>query len=217
MHPILVPVAAATLILSVPSGLKDFLGMPLRDVGGERVAMVQDLQVDLANAAVRYAILEAGGRRVAYPFAPLEVSIDGKRLLFHGSAERLARAPALDECGGSPDWAAYWAGAKPPQLAPASALIGAAVVAPDGRGELADVIIDAADGKVAFVVVRLLINRLHAVPLLALRRQGDELKLAFPLAKLDRAHDISAADLAHLRDRPVLAQRLAQYAQDLLR
>lgn len=217
MPPLFIPVAAATLIFSVPTGLQDFLGTPLRDFNGERVAVVEDLEVDLANDAVRYAILVVDGRRIAYPFAPLEVSIDGKRLLFHGNAERLARAPALDECGGSPDWALYWAATNEPRLAGATELLGKPVVAPDGRAELVDLVVDAADGKIAFAVVRLLINRLHPVPPRALALQGGELTLSLSLAKLDRTRDISAAELAGLRERPVLARHLADYAAGLLR
>jgi hypothetical protein len=209
------PAAAEHSVVSVPRGIKDFLGTTAKDFAGHARAKVADLEVDLANGAVRYAILEVHGRRLAYPFARFEVSLDGRHLLIHDSAERLAHAPALDECAGSAQWAAYWAAAHMPRLAPASELIGHLVLAADGRGELADMVIDGADGKVAFAVLRLPVGRLHPVPLHAITQNGRDLTLAVPFAKMDPAHDITAAQLADVRDQPVLARRLARYAQDL--
>jgi len=211
------PAAAQGRILSVPSGLKNFLGAALQDFAGQPRATITDLELDLANGGLRYAILDVQGRRIAYPFERLEVSIDGRRLITHDSAERLARAPAIDDCAGSPRWAAYWAGSATPRLAAASKLIGQPFRAPDGAGRLVDIVIDAADGRVAFAVVRLPGKRLHAVPLYAFVLQGGELAFALPITRLDPRRDIPAAALADLRDRPELARWLARYADALAR
>jgi hypothetical protein len=209
------PAAAQHSVVSVPSAVQHFLGATAMDFAGHARATVADVEFDLANGAVRYAILELDGRRLAYPFARFEVSLDGRHLLIHDSAERLARAPGLDECAGSPRWAAYWAATQPPRLAPASELIGHRVNAADGIGQLADIVIDAADGEVAFAVLRLPVGRLHPVPLRAIAQDGRDLVLAVPFADLDRSHDMTATELADLRDRPILARRLARYAERL--
>jgi hypothetical protein len=209
------PAAAQHSVLSVPSGIEDFLGTAAKDFAGHARAKVADLELDLANGAVRYAILELDGRRLAYPFARFEVSLDGRHLLIHDNPERLARAPALEECGGSPRWAAYWAATRTPRLAPASELIGHLVRAADGTGKLVDIVIDAADGKVAFAVLRLPVGRLHPVPLRAITQSGADLMLAVPFAKMDRANDMTAKQLADIRDEPILARRLSRYAQGL--
>jgi len=201
-------------ILSLPARLSFFPGAELADLSGRRLGQVEDVVLDLANARMRYAILEVAGRRLAYPFARLERSLDGGHVLIHETAARLAAAPALAERRGSPAWWAYWAGASRPALIRASELLRRRVDAPDGSAELADVVIDAHEGEVAFAVVRFE-RRLHPVPLRLFALEGDSVRLDLALAKLDPRHDLSLRELKAVRDEPVRMRTITAYAASL--
>ena len=199
--------ASAEGIVSLPARLGTLVGGELADFSGEPRGRVADLVVDLANARVAYAVLETAGKTLAFPFAALELSLDNRRLLIDEPRERLERAPALDERGGSPYWSAYWDGSVPPRLARASELLGRRF----DEGELADIVIDAHEGDVAFALIRLDGGALHPVPVSAFSLQGTELVLDLALARLDRRRDFPEA---RLRDRQYIEES-ARYAARL--
>jgi len=192
---------------SLPVRLGHLLGKPLTDFAGQRRGRVADAVVDLANDRVPYAVLETAGKTLAFPFGALELSLDNDRFLIDETRERLARAPAFDECAGSAYWSAYWEGRAAPRLARASEFIGHRF----GEGELADIVIDAHEGDVAFALARLADGALHPVPLGAFSLQAGRLALALPPGRLDRSQDLPPDALGD----PVRLKAAARYAATL--
>jgi sporulation protein YlmC with PRC-barrel domain len=205
---------AATMlrVISLPTCLSELFGMEVKSFARRRLGAVEDLVVDLANGRVRYAILETRHRTVPVPFHALELSLENKYSLLDASPERLANAP-----GRAVGVDAYWDGPAPPRLARASELVGRPFRGVNGEvaGELADIVIDAHEGNVAFAVISLAAGRLHPVPLDAFA-VGEELVFTLGAAKLDPARHMSRAELEaglersdFLRDNAAYAARLS--------
>jgi hypothetical protein len=151
------------------------------------------------------------GRPMQEAHDRLELSLENEYLLLDASPERLANAP-----GRAAGADAYWDGPAPPRSARASELIGRPFrgVGAEFAGQLADVVIDAHEGDVAFAVISLAAGTLHPVSLDAFAA-GEELVFTLGAAKLDPARHMSRVELEAGLERGDFLQENAAYAARL--
>lgn len=185
-------------IVSRPMLASSLLGMQVRDASGAHAGRIEDLVFDLAHNKVRHArvALEEGGFAVALFDLRLSLERAWLRLL----PQRAGVMPA----------------AAAPDGPSARAWLEREVFGRDGAslGRLVDVLVDVHEGEVPFVLLRLA-EKLHPVPLDALRLRAGKLELVIDAAKLQPSRSfIPAAMDANFENDAFLAAHAA-YADRL--
>ena len=149
------------------------IGMPVHGMNGERIGEVRDLIVDAKEGRVRYAVIDAGGflglgeHRTAVSLRNLDAILEPDRVRVHMTREQLERYPAYP-ADREPDWnlggfaeqvddAVHADGkgiGKMRRYWKASQLLDADLKDQRGKdiGDIEDLVIDAADGRVRYGV-----------------------------------------------------------------
>jgi sporulation protein YlmC with PRC-barrel domain len=165
-------------IVSRPMLASTLIGMEVRDASGARAGHIEDLVFDLAHNKVSYVLVALEEESFAVSLFDLRLSIE--RAYLRLRPQRAGVMPA----------------AAAPDGPSARAWLGSEVLARSGGplGRLVDVLVDVHEGAVAFVLLALA-EKLHPVPLDALRLRADKLQLTTEAAKLEPARSFSPATM----------------------
>lgn len=183
------------------------IGKDVRNAQGEDLGDIKDLIVDLNNSRVHYVVLSFGGfmglgdKQFAFPATAFNTAADRDELVLNVDKERLKKAPGFEQAK-APDWNnpeyrsqvdRYFGEmyrvqpAANMRLVRAKDLTGKELKDTQGRdaGEIEDLVVNLADGKVRYAVVSLDRNwgpedKHYAMPLRAFKpgaREKDDFVL----------------------------------------
>ena len=200
----IVPRAPAAIeafrVFSEPVRASALIGIEVRDALGQPAGTVRDLMFDLRNNRVHYVVLERGSVHSKHPMHAFTLPRNGDHLLLDRPEARIDTA--WDEV----------------ILMPAAKLIGRSFEVPQGTGSgrVADVVLDAFWGEVAFAAVRLGdATSLRPLPLDAFETRGPKLSISVPKRDLASLRGFSWEELDKgLHDRSFL-QRTTRHAHQL--
>jgi sporulation protein YlmC with PRC-barrel domain len=188
-------------VFSEPVRASTLIGIEVRDALGEAAGRVRDLMFDLRNNRVHYLVLERGGdRTVEYPMHAFTLRRNGGQLVLDRPEARIETAWD-DEI-----------------LMSAGKLIGRAFELPQGTGggRVADVVLDAFWGEVAFAAVRLDdAAALRPLPLDAFETRGPKLSISVPKQDLVSLRGFSWEELDKGLQDPAFLQRTTRHAHQL--
>jgi sporulation protein YlmC with PRC-barrel domain len=201
MAPLASPAVEAFRVFSEPVRASTLIGIEVRSPLGQPAGTVRDLMLDLRNNRVHYVVLERGNVRSKHPMHAFTLPRNDSHLVLDRPEARIATA---------------WDNVI---LMPAGELIGRAFAFAQGAGDgrVADVVLDAFWGDVAFAAVRIdeVAPALRPLPLDAFETRGQALSISVRRQALASLPGFSLDELAEGLDDRDFLQRTTRGAHRL--